>query len=163
MTTEPMTTGTIGTTKTTSASEPSTCPHGWLDAAHIGCFFLLQNVTVISWCAKSFSLNILLCSGTKPTWCAKIWEDSLWNQRLKRYINEAYTLVYYTTTGPSHPCYWCSLVYLVNSTGGLASQTQAMRDPGCGWRRYIYFGFCSKFGTLIWRLLLSLPNQNDIQ
>ena len=85
MTTEPMTTGTIGTTKTTSASEPSTCPHGWLDAAHIGCFFLLQNVTVNSWCAKFFSLNILLCSGTKPTWSVKIWEDSLWNQRLKRF------------------------------------------------------------------------------
>ena len=35
-------------TSTTSPS-PSTCPHGWLDAGHLGCFLLQENITVDSW------------------------------------------------------------------------------------------------------------------
>ena len=37
-------------TSTTSPS-PSTCPHGWLDAGHLGCFLLQENITVDSWWA----------------------------------------------------------------------------------------------------------------
>lgn len=51
MTTERTTIGTettIGTTIGTTP-EPSSCPHGWLDAGHIGCFFLQENLTVNSW------------------------------------------------------------------------------------------------------------------
>ena len=33
----------------TTTSVPSTCPHGWLDAGHLGCFLLQQNMTVNSW------------------------------------------------------------------------------------------------------------------
>ena len=70
-TTEPTiwTETTIGTepTKITTTSEPPACPHGWLDADHMGCFFLQENLTVNSWC---FFCNLqfqifLWSSGTK--------------------------------------------------------------------------------------------------
>merc|ERR1712223_1732457 len=33
----------------TSTSTPSFCPSGWLDAGHLGCFLLQENITVDSW------------------------------------------------------------------------------------------------------------------
>ena len=46
-TTDPMTTEASTIDHTTP--EPSQCPHGWLDAGHIGCFFLQENLTVNAW------------------------------------------------------------------------------------------------------------------